>query len=226
MTFLRRILIVLFFSFFTFSQIVVAQEIYSTEKTISNDSLQKQSTNNIINKEQAPIITGQNYVNVRMNQTKTINLVDLVVSDENNEYPDNFNLVISEGANYSLGNSPNTIIPDKDYLGNLIIPVKVYKGNKFSNSYNLLANVTTSINTVHSFDFKIYPNPTSTFVNIVADNSKFDVVNIIDITGNVLISEKYNSDKTQISVSNLEAGIYFVQLVGESIKVQKIVIVE
>lgn len=60
---------------------------------------------------------------------------------------------------------------------------------------------------------KIYPNPTSTFLNIELPDSRSATVEIIDLTGNKIISDTISSiGKNQIDVHHLSSGIYVMQL--------------
>jgi len=72
----------------------------------------------------------------------------------------------------------------------------------------------------------IYPNPASTFVEI---NSEHEISswNLIDVLGqNVLITKYKVEDDLKLDVSNLDAGIYFLQLEIEGHSTMKQIIVE
>ena len=62
--------------------------------------------------------------------------------------------------------------------------------------------------------FKIYPNPTSDEINVVAaQNTGVAMsVEVYDVVGNVLISEKMDNRIQKISVQNLPAGVYVVRM--------------
>ena len=179
------------------------------------------STNNI-----KPVITGQNTIDMVGNQKNTINLSDLIVEDADNIYPNDFFIIAYEGDNYSLSEMPNIIIPEADYSGSLTIPVSVSDGYEMSEPFDLDVNTVASVNSVNNFNFELYPNPTSDYVNIVADSRKFNEINIVDITGKILLTKAFNADVVQVSVMDFDPGIYFVQLKGQYITMQKIVIVE
>lgn len=173
-----------------------------------------------------PQITGQYYVNVPINQVKTIDLSDIIVEDGDNIFPNDFTLIVNEGEHYSIGDEPNQIIPETDYLGVITIPIQVCDGYSMSNTYNLQANVSTSVKDIEKYNFQIYPNPAKDYINIVAEDEKFTEANIIDITGKVLKSVKIEDKITQITLEYFDAGVYFVQLKGKSFKMQKVLIIE
>ncbi|MBL4560870.1 MAG: T9SS type A sorting domain-containing protein [Labilibaculum sp.] len=72
-------------------------------------------------------------------------LSDFIVTDPDNTYPDNFNLIIEEGINYTVQN--NVITPNLDFNGNLSVPVIVNDG--ISNSPEFITNIKiTAVNDV------------------------------------------------------------------------------
>jgi hypothetical protein len=62
--------------------------------------------------------------------------------------------------------------------------------------------------------FKIYPNPVSDIINITlpAELSVQTTVNIFNLLGEKVLSDEYNSDNIALNVSNLNSGIYFIQV--------------
>jgi hypothetical protein len=86
---------------------------------------------------------------------------------------------------------------------------------------------------VKTFDFKLYPNPTSRVVNVelpeMAEGGVYDIT-VMDIRGQVMSEMRILPSETigsvyEMEVSHLTAGIYFVRLVidGEA-KVKRLVI--
>ncbi len=81
----------------------------------------------------------------------------------------------------------------------------------------------TTINDVNNSNITIYPNPASDYIIINSDVNNFDV-EISDITGRIVISEKAHNNST-INISNLTAGIYSVSVISDNQKsTSKIVI--
>ena len=60
----------------------------------------------------------------------------------------------------------------------------------------------------------IYPNPSKNLIYIDSDNSNF-IASIFNLNGKLLIKK---SIKTQIDISNLNKGVYFIELINESNK--------
>ena len=85
--------------------------------------------------------------------------------------------------------------------------------------------ITTGITDVNNLNNKIvnvYPVPANNFINIT--NSVNSTINIIDINGQTIISEKSNSNIHTINISDLNQGTYFVKVVNENnVTVKKII---
>jgi len=89
----------------------------------------------------APVITGQLPLYTESGVALEITLDDLTVTDVDNDYPADFTLYVQSGSNYTLDG--NTITPDTEFTGVLVVPVYVNDGTDNSNTYNL--NVTVDI---------------------------------------------------------------------------------
>lgn len=63
-------------------------------------------------------------------------------------------------------------------------------------------------------EFKIYPNPVKDILNI-SNEKTIEKVEIFDLTGKNLIQKEMNSDKAEINMSSLPAGIYIVKIHSE-----------
>ena len=74
----------------------------------------------------------------------------------------------------------------------------------------------TSIKATQKLIVDFYPNPANTEVNILIDvyNSSY-YVQIIDISGRILINEQKSGNKSRINISNLETGIYILNIRNE-----------
>jgi len=58
----------------------------------------------------------------------------------------------------------------------------------------------------------VYPNPASSKITIESNNTQNGTLNITTILGQIILTEQYNTSKTQIDVSQLPSGIYILQL--------------
>jgi len=74
----------------------------------------------------------------------------------------------------------------------------------------------SSIKNIKELVVDFYPNPANTEVNILIDaNNSNYYVQIIDISGRILISEQESGSKSRIDISNLETGLYILNIRNE-----------
>ena len=62
----------------------------------------------------------------------------------------------------------------------------------------------------------MYPNPTTTFLNVKYDFLNKTTYQIVNITGQEVQTGTINNSNKQIDVSSLSEGIYFLQLQSAS----------
>jgi len=71
-------------------------------------------------------------------------------------------------------------------------------------------------------NIKLYPNPTSNFVNFTTDESVS--VLITDLSGKTIMNSKFASGNVQIDLSHLQTGMYIANFVGETFEqIEKII---
>ncbi|MFC5284337.1 LamG-like jellyroll fold domain-containing protein [Pedobacter alpinus] len=76
---------------------------------------------------------------------------------------------------------------------------------------------TKSVKSVFEESIKVYPNPTTDFVNLFLNNSDFTKVSLTDVKGNILetIEIKKETKLLKFDISRFTNGIYFVNLTGD-----------
>lgn len=64
----------------------------------------------------------------------------------------------------------------------------------------------------------VYPNPTTSFVNLKIEDYALDNLNytLFDMQGRQLESKKINQDETQIQMENLPLAIYFINVLDKN----------
>lgn len=91
--------------------------------------------------------------------------------------------------------------------------------------YELGAN-TVSINEQSDLSLSIYPNPAQDFVTIsIAKNFGSGTYTMLDVTGKMVANGDITSEKTNINIQDMAAGVYVMQVTldGKKIADQKIV---
>jgi gliding motility-associated-like protein len=130
-----------------------------------------------------PKITGQHVVSTNEEQTVTVQLTDLTVSDRDDWfYPIGFTLHVYEGNNYTLSN--NSVTPVLNFNGTLSVPVSVNDGDKESDKFNLQiqvrpindAPVVTGQQTVTASEDQSFTIPISQLVINDPDDTQFTLI--------------------------------------------------
>ena len=93
----------------------------------------------VTNVNDAPVITGQNPISMNEDTSREIVFGDLLVTDPDNTYPDDFTLTVLPGTNYTLVG--NTLTPALNFNGVLTVPVYVNDGGLQSNTFDLTVTV-------------------------------------------------------------------------------------
>jgi predicted extracellular nuclease len=94
-----------------------------------------------------------------------------------------------------------------------ITGVMVYSYGNFTLNYRIPSDIieSTGIGVINGEIISIYPNPASEILSINMPTS-FDNIAIIDITGKVVIESKQANTITNIDISSLQTGSYFVKI--------------
>ncbi|MFA6925339.1 MAG: T9SS type A sorting domain-containing protein [Bacteroidales bacterium] len=99
--------------------------------------------------------------------------------------------------------------------------------HSFNTYDNIQCDIETNINNklLGDFSFKIYPNHVSSQLTVeTTPLAKERILTILNIKGQELIRKKLVDTKTQIDISNLTSGIYFVKLITDkTVEVRKII---
>jgi gliding motility-associated-like protein len=94
----------------------------------------------VSNINDAPVISGQLNVSTLEDQSVTLRLSDLLVTDPDSPWPTGFTMTLAGGPNYTF--SELTVIPVSNYTGTLLVPVVVNDGSLNSAPRNIEIVVT------------------------------------------------------------------------------------
>ncbi|MFM9988177.1 T9SS type A sorting domain-containing protein [Flavobacterium sp.] len=95
-----------------------------------------------------------------------------------------------------------------------------------TNTFNTEFVSALGISEFENKEFVVYPNPTNGIVVISLKNNSniIDSIIVNDVLGKTIFSRKINSFSSEIDLSNVSKGIYFIKIKsGEQEKVQKII---
>ncbi|UII24321.1 BspA family leucine-rich repeat surface protein [Fulvivirga ligni] len=110
-----------------------------TVTVISNDEDFVFTVTGTVSGNDSPEITGQSPLVTDINTPITLSVDDFTVSDSDNTFPDDFQLIVNSGENYTTDGI--TVTPDTDYTGLLLVPVMVSDGVDYSPEYMAEINV-------------------------------------------------------------------------------------
>jgi hypothetical protein len=65
-------------------------------------------------------------------------------------------------------------------------------------------------------NFSVYPNPATSFLNIVSENINPAKVSVFDLTGKKVFSSKTHDNYSRLDISSLPSGIYFLNIINSS----------
>ena len=145
------------------------------------------------------------------------------VNDPDNNYPDDFEIIILDGNNYTFQDA--TVIPANEFLGDLSINIQLSDGNDVSETTVLNINV---FNIVGILDaeadaFLIIPNPFKNEFTIKLNSEpESGRLSIYNISGDKIYASEFNETKLiRIDLSELPAGLYFVHLTNQQNTITK-----
>lgn len=112
-------------------------------------------------------------------------------------------------------------IPDDHNIENMFIVCSITKYNPQdltqidalqATKQKLIDGVITSTDELNTtIDLDIFPNPTSSYVDVILSES-IDELKIIDPSGRLMFSEKQLAKNPRIDISNFESGYYLIQI--------------
>lgn len=132
----------------------------------------------------------------------------------------NFSNSSTNGVTYfwDFGDGNTSLLqsPSNTYTASNTYPVQLITySNDSCFSDTIIQNVTVIISGIDGItnndELIIYPNPANDFIEIKT-NLDFTTIVIMDVTGNIVKKTHYQSN---INISDLSNGIYFIKLVGE-----------
>ncbi len=98
-----------------------------------------------------------------------------------------------------------------------------------SNSVTVTVDHFTEITGLGDFlsaEFRLYPNPASSYCTVESDYQDLREIKIIDVSGRIRASVIVNGKTEKINISELETGIYTVQIVTEKQKINRRLIIK
>ena len=131
-----------------------------------------------------PVVVGQREINTIEDQSFTLSISDLTVTDVDNDQTDLF-LIVGDGSDYTF--EGNTITPSPEFNGNMLINVSVGDGIDTSSPYSFAVNV-AAVNdapVAQNDSVVLTENDGPTVINVLTNDADADVPagDIIQVVG-------------------------------------------
>lgn len=212
---------------FQFNQTVVGSfdpnDITCMEGDVVNPSYIGEYLHYVVNFENTGTAAAENVVvKVEVNPSDfDINSLRILESSHNAtiKITDNILEIIFQTIMLDTGGHGNVLlkVKSKDNLnvGDLVTNnAKIYFDYNFpiqTNDANTTFQVLSNSIPIKDFSISLYPNPTSSLLNIKSENS-IKSIELYDVQGRIIQVNKIGSKETSVDVSNYNAGVYFVKI--------------
>lgn len=164
----------------------------------------------VVTSQTGPLLTPSNLTVTVGDTVKFVNFTNNLTAFKANNTSFTMSLV---GGSYTYA------VTGSDYP---LITLKDFNGSTTFGTISVQNNISTFIkaNDPTEFNIKFFPNPCSNLLNIES-NSEIGKVNLFDINGRLIYSEDIKSKSSNIDISTLNSGIYFIQRDKLKIKIIK-----
>lgn len=108
-----------------------------------------------------------------------------------------------------------TVVADRHYV--LFVNPHMCNELNYSITLSTITDVLESENELE--DISIFPNPTSGLVRV--NTNKNTKIEVMDVTGHILMSKTTQEESTTLDVSNLPVGMYFIVTENKTLKFLK-----
>jgi hypothetical protein len=107
--------------------------------TVTNESECTSGASGDVFINAVPVIAGQNTIAVAEDNSITITVADLVITDSDNT-PEQMTVIVGSGTDYTVSGG-NTITPAANFNGTLTVPIIVFDGIAYSATFNVSVSV-------------------------------------------------------------------------------------
>lgn len=145
-----------------------------------------------------PVITGQQPVTTAEEQAVVVTLNDLIVTDEDSNFPDDFTLNIADGENYTVDGTEVT--PNIDFNGDLTVNLTVHDGEWESVAFPFVISV-TAVNDAPSISDPGNALNTDEDTSLTISLSDLEITDVdsSDFTLTVSDGDNYSVNNNQVS---------------------------
>jgi len=178
----------------------------------------------------APVIKGvvSNKLEYNLAEEIVLEMQDLMVTDNDNTYPNDFRIQILEGEKYEVKNKRAISLKDPQ-TRELQVNLQVTDGTTLSNVFAVPIIIVEPLGLVedkNEFPPLLYPNPTRSHVYIKVRSKEAATIYVYDLLGRLAQQTTTNTINSiiKLDVSNLAAGQYIISInQGNNVQKQKLI---
>jgi len=181
------------------------------------------------------VVTGSNSCKTTASYTQALNIpsVSISIARSGTICAGESNTFVASGTGNSytwnpgaIANATAVVTPTTTTIYTLTVGYTVCPS--VSNSFTLSQAVSpcTGINALSNGEITlgVYPNPTSGDLTVEFANGLVKTIEVMDLTGRIVLSNATSDDKIKLNLSNLSKGIYYVRVKSDNkVEVKKIV---
>jgi hypothetical protein len=199
--------------------------------------------NKLSNKIFLSNVNGMKYIN--LNNSANYNVISIVGQNIGTPWETDIDLTTTNGINYQLlnqslptgeikfrqdhtwtinwgGSTTTGTFPTSNGIQNganipAIAGTYDITFNKTTGVYSFNSTLSTSDNQFLKNNIVCYPNPTNDIVNVSANSDVINQINVYDMFGRLLKSQKGSSDNEKINIQELPNAIYLVEIKTDKI---------
>jgi len=141
-----------------------------------------------------------------------LTLADFTVTDPDNDFPQDFELKVQPGENYTMG--VGSITPSQSFSGPMDISIKVNDGTDDSPAFVFTTNVVTDLGFMQE-NYQIVPNPARGMFRMRGLEGQTSIIHVLDMVGKPVANHttlSTGSHDQEIDVTYLAVGLYLVKV--------------
>ena len=125
-------------------------------------------------------------------------------------------------ANSLLGNPDMSPSKGRTYIDT----IQGYLAPRIYIALDLGNSTTSNINDIVRATTRIYPNPSTNYINVVSYAVNINKIKIINLEGKEVLDLKVNSNTTLVNTSSLNSGLYLIEIYSDNNLVRKKLVIE
>lgn len=152
-------------------------------------------------------------VEVLKGESIQIKINSLKITDDDSLFPDDFELIITEGVGYSVSSNGEIVLKDQE-LDSILINVQVTDGYNMSNIYAINVSIVEELTKPDAEKFSLFPNPSTSKVKLEVDEEGPYEILVFNLAGNLVKKtiDIPNNNLLELEIDELSSGNYIIKV--------------